>query len=252
MKIRICGLLVAAFLAASCSRKPVQPEFGEIVIDTLVGSQLIDNKVEYRFATILNTKKSDVLKHIEQSNINYFFELEQFAGTAGEAADSALRQIVALTAMPATLAGRPAVKPAWGPAEFTVEAEGMVQDTLLNYIISRTSYTGGAHGMYSTECHTYSLCSGSELSTSDLFDEAQRGRLNEQIRQTLYERYNAHNDDELAAQGFFTDYIEINENFQITADSITFFYNPYEIGCHALGAIEVTLPREKTPEKKQQ
>ena len=52
-------------------------------------------------------------------------------------------------------------------------------------------------------------------------------------------------DDELSELGFFPEYIGATENFQIDDRGITFFYNPYEIGCYALGGIEVTLTREE-------
>ena len=66
--------------------------------------------------------------------------------------------------------------------EISAESEGSVVDTLLCYIITRSSYTGGAHGIYGTECYTYSLAGGYEITTADLFTEAQLERLNELIR----------------------------------------------------------------------
>ena len=59
------------------------------------------------------------------------------------------------------------------------------------------------------------------------------------------EQYGADSDEELAAQGFFPDYISLTENFQVTPEGITFYYNPYDLGCYALGAVEVTMTREE-------
>ena len=49
----------------------------------------------------------------------------------------------------------------------------------------------------------------------------------------------------LAERGFFPEYISLTENFRITPEGITFYYNPYDIGCYALGAVDVTMSREE-------
>ena len=131
------------------------------------------------------------------------------------------------------------------PYEISAEAEAAVTDSLVTYIISRWSYTGGAHGMYATECHTYSLAGGYELSTADLFSERQLLGMEALLRRKLCEQYEAANDDELAERGFFPEYISLTENFRITPDGITFYYNPYDIGCYALGSVEVSVSREQ-------
>ncbi len=48
------------------------------------------------------------------------------------------------------------------------------------------------------------------------------------LRKKLYEQYGTDNDEELAEQGFFPEYIALTENFQITPEGITFYYNPYD------------------------
>lgn len=52
-------------------------------------------------------------------------------------------------------------------------------------------------------------------------------------------------DEGLVAQGFFPEYISTTENFEVTEDGITFYYNPYDIGCYALGGVEVHITREE-------
>ncbi|MTT48442.1 DUF3298 domain-containing protein, partial [Proteus mirabilis] len=93
-RIKTAILLAAAAVAiTACNRKPVVPEFGMLPIDTLLGTQDNGCNIEYRFATIGNAGKSAALEAIEKANIEYFFELEEFAGTAREAADSAILQV---------------------------------------------------------------------------------------------------------------------------------------------------------------
>ena len=43
--------------------------------------------------------------------------------------------------------------------------------------------------------------------------------------------------------GFSKGFISQVENFRITPDGFVFCYNPYEIGCYALGSVEVAISR---------
>lgn len=240
MKIRLSILLFAAVAALTgCNRKSVQPRFETWVVDTLVSGPSSDCRVAYRFATIRNAGDSPALEAIERANIGYFFELEEFEGTAREAVDTVLEEIRNdfLRELPAQHS-----------FEVSAEAEGGIVDTLVSYVISRSSYLGGAHGMYSVECHTYSLAEGFELSAADFFTEPQLHALNASIRAKICEEYAADDDEGLSAAGFFPDEIAVTENFRITPEGITFFYNPYDIGCYALGGVEVFFSREELEE----
>lgn len=234
-------LLLAGFALAvtACSKKTVIPEFDMLAIDTLIGSAEQGYQIEYRFTTIQNAKKSPALEMIEKSNIGYFFELETFDGTPREAADSAIRQYAA------ELTSDGELLPSQYNGEISAESEAAVIDTLLSYTITRSSFTGGAHGMYGIECHTYSLTGGYELSTADLFSERQLLGMESLLRKKLYEQYDTDSDNGLAEKGFFPEDIALTENFQITPEGITFYYNPYAIGCYALGAVDVTISKEE-------
>lgn len=170
MKTRISLLLAAALLAAagSCTKRPVQPRFGIAATDTLVSRNGIACKIEYRFASILNAGKSPALTAIEQANIGYFFDLEAFSGTVREAAAAAIGQFADIYLADSLPTGS-------GNAEYEIsaESEGAVVDTLIVYTITQSSYTGGAHGMYSRENYVYSLDGGYEITLADLFTEAQ-------------------------------------------------------------------------------
>lgn len=241
MKYLETALLVTAvaLATAACNRKPAVPEFGMLQIDSLLGSQENGCKIEYRFATIANAAKSPALQAIEKANIEYFFELEAFDGTARQAADSAIRLLAAEIVQPT------GIPHSAGTYEVSAEAQGAVLDTLVTYTISRWSFTGGAHGIYGIECHTYSLSGGYELTTADLFTERQLSGMEILLRRKLYAQYDTDSDEGLAAQGFFPEDIALTENFEVTPDGITFHYNPYDIGCYALGAVDVAISREE-------
>lgn len=244
MKIRTSALLAAAVMlsAAGCTKRPVQAQFETVAIDTLIDGSGFACEIGYRFASISNAAASPALEAIEQANIGRFFELEGFGGTARDAARQAVRQIRdELAPPPGAVATE---QPLW-KGEISVESEGSVVDTLVCYLITRSSYTGGAHGIYGTQCYTYSLAGGNEITTADLFTETQVQRLDELIRCRIRKQYDAEDDAELEAKGFFPQYIGTTENFLVTPEGITFFYNPYDIGCYALGAVEVTVSREE-------
>ena len=234
---RIVLFVAAAALvsASSCSRRTVRPEIDTLTADTLLVRNGAECRIEYRFATIRNADKSPALRAIEQANIGYFFDSEYDAASLQEAIKASIHEIDT-TYMP----DRPGIV-ANHSYEISVESEISLRDTLLTCTITRSSYTGGAHGNYGTEYHTYSIPGGCEITTADLFTERQLQRLDELIVQKLCEKYDAGDRGELGARGFFPDVIGLTENFLLTPDSITFHYNPYDIACYATGAIEVTI-----------
>lgn len=252
--MRIRSLLLLAIVAASafagCTKRPVQPRFAVESVDSLLRGDGFVCNIEYRFASIRNAAGHPALEAVERANIGYFFDLDDFEGSARVAADSSIARFAREYAMPQqarTDAGLPR-ETLW-EGELSVESEGSVVDTLLCYVITRSSYTGGAHGMYSTGCHTYSLADGFELSLADLFDARQLEILDRAIHEKIADDYGAASDDELSDLGFFPEYIGLTENFLITPEGITFCYNPYEIGCYALGSVEVTFSREELSER---
>lgn len=241
MKIlRLLPLLAIVCVAAACTRRPVRPRFETVVCDTLVGTADWGCRVEYRFASIRNAAASGALEAIEKANIGYFFQLEAFDGTAAQAVGESLAQIGA-----ELLPAAPGPAPAWSPGELSVESEGVLLDTLLCYTICRSSYLGGAHGMYTVEYHNYSLAGGYELSAADLFGEERMQPLAELIRQKIRTKYEAEDNEELAGKGFFPEYIDVTDNMRLAPDSVTFYFNPYEIGCYALGPVEVSVAQEE-------
>ena len=233
-------VLLAAFAAgmAGCCRRAAAPQFAERSLDTVVRCGAVPCDLSYRFLTIANADRSEALAAIENANVNYFFALEDFTGTAEEAARRFIERFAADNACDTLY--MPDMR-----YSLSVAAAQAPVDTLTVYTIRRESYTGGAHGMYSVNCHNYSIAGGYELALSDLFDAARQEALIGLIRNKLYEQFGVTGDEGLVAQGFFPEYISTTENFEVTEDGITFYYNPYDIGCYALGGVEVHITREE-------
>lgn len=233
MYIRILSVSTAALLIGACTPRTVEPRIGAFRIDTLLGDTVRGCNVECVFTSILNPDDSHALGSIQQANIGYFFNLEDFTGSVEEAAEILLRELTDENDL------------SDGVYELSAGSEITVTDTLLTFVIGRWSYLGGAHGMYGTECHTYSLADGGEYFLADLFDERQQEKLDEAIRCRIRETYRAADDQALSEAGFFPEYIAATENFILTKEGITFYFNPYEIGCYALGAVEISLTKEE-------
>lgn len=241
-QIRIAAALAAGLLLAACHRYP-RPRFDTLAVERQLTEEQARCRVDYRFVTIANAARSQALQAIEQCNIGYFFQLEEFAGDAREAIDTSIAEIRTQRLAPLTgsISGREQ------PTEYeiSVAADAAVRDTLLTYTIVRESYTGGAHGMQTVEHHTYSTAGGYELTLADLLDERQIAGLTEAIRRKLCAQYGAADDEGLAALGIFPDYIAPTENFRLDDEGLLLHYNPYEIACYAFGPVEVRFTAEE-------
>ena len=231
-------LAALAVAAAGCGRRPVEPQFAERSLDTVVQCGAVPCDLSYRFLTIANAGRSESLAAIENANINHFFALDEFTGSADEAARRFIERIAADHACDTLYV--PEMR-----YSVSVAAAQRPVDTLTVYTIRRESYTGGAHGMRTTQYHNYWTKGGYELSLGDLFAEEELPRLTKRIKAKLYERYGAAGDEELAQRGFFPEAIAPTENFEVTPDGIVFHYDPYDIACYAVGEIDVPFTKEE-------
>jgi hypothetical protein len=113
---------------------------------------------------------------------------------------------------------------------------------LLSFNVTQDTYAGGAHGSELIYNHVIDLKTGNLLTTEDVFGD-NMNELTLQILKKLMEQENVSTIKELEDVGFFdVDSITPNDNFSITGEGITFFYNQYEIAPYSSGVIEVFLP----------
>lgn len=236
MKRTLLLIVLAAALSAGCNRQTVAPRFGEVVIDTLLGGPTAGYRVQYRYTAIENAARNPSLAAIERRNVAYFFGTEADDEEFGQALDRSFGELATML---------PPAGSAASCYELTVESEAAVVDTLLTYAISRSGYSGGAHGMYTIEYHTYSLDGGYEVTLADLFSERQRAAMRDALRHKLYASYGVTSDEGLSGLGFFPTQIALTENFTLTADSLIFQYNSYDIACYATGPVTVSFARSE-------
>jgi len=219
-------------LATGCRDRIVRPEFTDYELDTVVQCGAVPCNVLIRFTGIANTAGHEALRAIETANLNYAFEREAFDGTLREAVAAyvdGIRRDYSCDLAPVRNM----------QYEITLDVSARLSDTVTVFEIDRYTYTGGAHGLRTRTFHNYRTANGSEISLSDLFDDAQRLRLTERIAAKIREQYAADDDASLGRLGFFPEAIAPTENFEWTPEGIVFHYNPYDIAAYVIGAVEV-------------
>ncbi len=114
------------------------------------------------------------------------------------------------------------------------------------FVISTDFYTftGGAHGYYSTVYENYDRVSGKLITLNDLFEPEYEQRLNEIGEDYLKRTLEIPKNQTLNDAGFIIENndFKMNDNFALTKEGITFIFNPYEIAPYAMGQQEFTIP----------
>lgn len=140
--------------------------------------------------------------------------------------------------------GDSAITGAWYSYYKNLESEVIYyRQGLLVYQIDYDEYTGGAHGMYSTHYLNIDLYTKSILTLDQLFT----GDYNDLLTDLIWNQLMADNQvttrDELEEMGYgTTGDITPSENFYLSKDGITFYYNVYDITPYAMGPVTVTIP----------
>jgi hypothetical protein len=110
-------------------------------------------------------------------------------------------------------------------------------------VVKRTvdSYTGGAHGLSSTDYHVFDRETARFVTLSDIAGNNEKA-LHEAVVEALRKKFELAEGEGLTAARFFKDDIELTENFFLSADGIGFHWNVYELAPYVFGAIEVIVP----------
>ena len=116
-------------------------------------------------------------------------------------------------------------------------------DELVVFRMDYFEYAGGAHPSYACNYLNYDIKNNSILDYKTMFKVGSEEAIKEQIKSHLLAKYFAKDMAELAENsGIFTDDIFVSHNIFIRNNDIVFFYNPYEIGPWAIGAVSVAIP----------
>ena len=114
---------------------------------------------------------------------------------------------------------------------------------LLVYKIYYQEYTGGAHGIYSTNYYNFDLKTKMILKLEDIFVPNYKKALVEEIWRQLIKDNKVSTKEELRDMGYeYSDELSPTSNFKLDKQSITFLYNVYEIAPYSMGSISITIP----------
>jgi hypothetical protein len=107
------------------------------------------------------------------------------------------------------------------------------------------SYTGGAHGAYSTNFSVFDLINKKILKASDIFEINELTEI--AYEYFLKERGLTKNRESVEKEGYWfkDNKFHLNDNFSFDNKNITFLYNPYEIASYAEGQILIEIPLDK-------
>lgn len=113
---------------------------------------------------------------------------------------------------------------------------------LLTYRTYKNEYSGGPHGMYTTEFTSLNLSTIQPILLDELFVEDYQETLTELLWYQLALDNGVETRDELEEMGYATTgELAPTENFYISEDGITFYYNVYEIAPYSMGPTQITL-----------
>ena len=113
---------------------------------------------------------------------------------------------------------------------------------LLTYRTYKNEYSGGPHGMYATEFTNLNLSTIQPILLDELFVEDYQETLTELLWYQLALDNGVETRDELEEMGYATTgELAPTENFYISEDGITFYYNVYEIAPYSMGPTQITL-----------
>lgn len=114
---------------------------------------------------------------------------------------------------------------------------------LLTFHVVQEGYLGGAHGYYSSAYVNYDAETDKVVVPADLFANIESTR--NLILNSMMKKNGLKSVKELETNGVVFDLKDVNvsNNFYPAADSVVFFYNPYEISSWAQGAVEVKVAK---------
>jgi hypothetical protein len=112
---------------------------------------------------------------------------------------------------------------------------------------SEESYTGGAHPNTYVQYRMIDKRNGKQITIDDLFEPTSKNKLLE-LGETAFRTERGINPNQsLEDAGFWfkDNRFAFNNNFFISDEGITFFYNAYEVGPYSIGSTSFTIPANK-------
>ena len=128
-------------------------------------------------------------------------------------------------------------------SEYRRDLEQLYDKDLLVYRIDYNEYTGGAHGIYMATYLNMDLTLMRPLRLDDIFVGDYKDALTDLIWNQLMADNKVTTHEALEDMGYAsTGDIAPTENFYLSKEGITFYYNVYDITPYSMGPVKVTIP----------
>ncbi|RZK20760.1 MAG: DUF3298 domain-containing protein [Pedobacter sp.] len=102
------------------------------------------------------------------------------------------------------------------------------------------SYTGGAHGNYSSTMFCLDVKNKKQMVLNDVV-KIDSNTLQKLLEQNLRKQYNIKPENQISTV-LFDNFLKPNKNFYFNSNGLAFMYNPYEVASYAQGQIVVFIP----------
>lgn len=102
------------------------------------------------------------------------------------------------------------------------------------------SYTGGAHGNYSSTMFCLDVNNKKQMVLSDVV-KIDSNSLQKLLEQNLRKQYNIKPQNQISTV-LFDNFLKPNKNFYFNSNGLAFMYNPYEVASYAQGQIVIFVP----------
>ncbi|MDR0829179.1 MAG: RsiV family protein [Prevotellaceae bacterium] len=114
---------------------------------------------------------------------------------------------------------------------------------LLQYSTGSYTYTGGAHGSYSTVYHTFDLQSGKPVLFDDIFKKEKK----QDVIKIIIAEFLKQNDFKSLKEAMYQDEenYDPKDNIRIDEKGLVFHYGLYAIDCYAAGEQDIFIPYNK-------
>ncbi|TAE60252.1 MAG: DUF3298 domain-containing protein [Bacteroidetes bacterium] len=132
-----------------------------------------------------------------------------------------------------------------GGWNFDLEASTLYETaSVLSVYVGTSTYSGGAHPNSFVSYACFNATSGQQLTLTDLVSDPEK--LKALAEKKFREMNQLSSDANLDNEGFFFEggIFSLNNNFALTPEGLSFYYNPYEIAPYAMGPTVLTLTYE--------
>ncbi len=108
----------------------------------------------------------------------------------------------------------------------------------LTFRVTKYQHTGGAHPNMTTQYFTLDLKKRKKLTKDLTFKAENNTTLETKILERIKQQFDTEEEFEM---NIWKEQIKVTDNFYLKDSNLVFYYNPYEIGPHSLGPVEVSF-----------